>query len=1197
MKTSHLMLTGLAVAIALSHSAVGGEAVELRIDDALRQVRVEAMDPETGRWLAIASGYREHADSGWLRIALPDGYAGAELRVLGNAAPSPFAGHIESASGAGLRLVDSPVPPYGFLDAEGGRDGTDDPVIEEADIWAWNGTDLYFYNQYRGLQVIDMADPLQPKWRDYFRYPARGEDLYALEDGTVVLIGSGGYWDNADKVALKLLRYDGAGLQLLETIELDSGQYLDSRRYGDHLYLLTRQWATGLDPEGRQIQHPHIRLYTIALHAGAPERVVDIQEFDSNGWIDAVLTAQPDGILLSLNRWHNRGGDWRYRWHSEVHVLVPGDDGVPVLAGVAPLGGIVQDKFKLNYADGLLTAISQQADWRTGRFSRATLLENFRLGDAGFTRVGALELAPGETLFATRFHGDSIYIVTFLLVDPLFAIDNANPFLPRIAGELEVPGWSNHIEWVDDQLFAVGIEDSRLTVSIFDVADPQNMALRDRVYLNEDSWAYSEAQYDDQAISFFPDRRLLMLPFTTWSWESQEQVQAMQLISWDDAGLTLRGAIRHLDVPRRGTLMDDTVVTISGREVLTTDIADPDLPAAGGKATLAWDAGRLLVHGEHLLQLETAGDAYGGWYWRGPWQPGAERDPVLFVTSLEEPNLPVAEIPLLPGSVLGAALQPAGAGDPAGARLVLVQDVSERPPETYWEIPAKQSLALRLYALNDPLAPVLLQELLLEGIDYLGAAFEPHAVDGAIVWASTGGGSYYYPYLYLDAMIAPWYGPFSLSYLVTRYNPLSDSLSAPAHGSFNDAGSPWGWSDQTGWFWEEPLLLASRTEYTEQERPGTYSIYAADTRLIAVDFSLPEQPLQLPEVGLPARLAAVNALGDGLNHHLYFEPEYNLLEVWGWDRTQAFALFRQRIDALEPGAAGSYSLAWLPPFHTRSRYNHGGEEPAGATLYSMEAWLHDAAANRFERVQSFPFGSDWFSQSAVAGDFLFQATRRDIHVFHADAAAGSFERLRTLRPELPNLHDLQLDDLLLTARRAYVPARLYGVETLRFDPPLDVARPRAMRRLEAAAPWTELDQSRWQRIDLFATGGAGGLQRLQWLFRPDSMREIDHLAADRGDLRRHSQWFGNYLHHTRSTAWIRHADHGWIHTYTGDQPPAQGLFWWEQQLGLVWTRADLYPWIYRYADGGGWLRFLPGSGQHGPRRFHRPGHTGWDILE
>jgi hypothetical protein len=365
--------------------------------------------------------------------------------------------------------------------------------------------------------VIDMADPLAPEWLDYFRYPARGEDLYALEDGTIILIGSGGYWSSDDVVALKLLQFDGESLELLETIELEAGQYLDSRRYGDYLYLMTRQWGTERNPDGVDSRYPRIRLYTIALGAGVAERVIDTRTFDSNGWLDAVLTAQPDGILLSLNRWHNAGADWRYRWHSEVHVLVPGEDGIPQLAGVAPLGGVLRDKFKLRYKDGLLTTISQQADWRTGNFSRATLLENFRLGEAGFKRVGGLELAPGETLFATRFHGDNIYIVTFLFVDPLFSIDNSNPVRPRVAGELEVPGWSNYIEWVDDQLFAVGIEDNRLTVSIFDVADPDNMSLKDRVFLNEDSWAYSEAQYDDQAISFFPEARLLMLPFTTWS--------------------------------------------------------------------------------------------------------------------------------------------------------------------------------------------------------------------------------------------------------------------------------------------------------------------------------------------------------------------------------------------------------------------------------------------------------------------------------------------------------------------------------------------------------------------------------------------------------------------------------------------------------------------------------------------------------
>ena len=78
-------------------SQASDDAVLLRLDDEIQQVRVEALDASSGRWLAIASGYRDAVDSGWLKIALPDGYEAADLRVLANAEQSPFIGKIRDA--------------------------------------------------------------------------------------------------------------------------------------------------------------------------------------------------------------------------------------------------------------------------------------------------------------------------------------------------------------------------------------------------------------------------------------------------------------------------------------------------------------------------------------------------------------------------------------------------------------------------------------------------------------------------------------------------------------------------------------------------------------------------------------------------------------------------------------------------------------------------------------------------------------------------------------------------------------------------------------------------------------------------------------------------------------------------------------------------------------------------------------------
>jgi hypothetical protein len=58
----------------------------------------------------------------------------------------------------------------------------------------------------------------------------------------------------------------------------------------------------------------------------------------------------------------------------------------------------------------------------------------------------------GEQVHAVRFAGARGYLVTFRRVDPLYVLDLANPADPRVAGSLEVPGFSDYLFPLTDAL-------------------------------------------------------------------------------------------------------------------------------------------------------------------------------------------------------------------------------------------------------------------------------------------------------------------------------------------------------------------------------------------------------------------------------------------------------------------------------------------------------------------------------------------------------------------------------------------------------------------------------------------------------------------------------------------------------------------------------------------------------------------------
>ncbi len=89
-----------------------------------------------------------------------------------------------------------------------------------------------------------------------------------------------------------------------------------------------------------------------------------------------------------------------------------------------------------------------------------------------------------EQVYSVRFMQDRAYIVTFQKVDPLYVIDLSNPSQPTIAGELEIPGYSDYLHPIgNDLLIGIG-KDAKVgqsgtswyqgvKVSLFNVANIQ----------------------------------------------------------------------------------------------------------------------------------------------------------------------------------------------------------------------------------------------------------------------------------------------------------------------------------------------------------------------------------------------------------------------------------------------------------------------------------------------------------------------------------------------------------------------------------------------------------------------------------------------------------------------------------------------------------------------------------------------------
>ncbi|MCB9809400.1 beta-propeller domain-containing protein [Candidatus Peribacteria bacterium] len=247
------------------------------------------------------------------------------------------------------------------------------------------------------------------------------------------------------------------------------------------------------------------------------------------------------------------------------------EDGAPELQAKGYAEGSLLNQFSLDEYQGALRVATHINDWD----SRQSIQTNnvFTYNASDLTPLGSIrDIAPGESIYSTRFMGEKLYMVTFQQVDPLFVIDLQDPKKPAILGKLKIPGYSNYLHPYDDTHLigfgkdAVAAKDSDfawyqgMKVAIFDVSDVEHPVQMHEVVIG-DRGTDSELLYNHKALLFDKSRDLLAFPITvaqvkdrTAQYSGQEEASIYGETVFQGAhvyninlkdGITPRGEITH----------------------------------------------------------------------------------------------------------------------------------------------------------------------------------------------------------------------------------------------------------------------------------------------------------------------------------------------------------------------------------------------------------------------------------------------------------------------------------------------------------------------------------------------------------------------------------------------------------------------------------------------------------------------------
>ena len=282
------------------------------------------------------------------------------------------------------------------------------------------------------------------------------------------------------------------------------------------------------------------------------------------------------------------------------------DDGRIKYEGKGEVMGYLLNQFSMDEYDENLRVATTVNIWTKG--GRAHY-NNVYVLDEDMEQIGELEdIAPGESIYSTRFMGDRLYMVTFKRIDPFFVVDMSNPKKPKILGELKIPGYSDYLHPYDeDHVIGIGKETEEnewggistggVKLALFDVSDVEEPKQVDKYEIGE-TGTDSEALHEHKAFLFDKEKNVLVIPIREVTGRYKDGYYGYYRDRiWLGAyvfglspkdGFEFRGKVSHSEdedddyyygspyAVRRSLYMDDTLYTVSQRKVLMNDLEDLD---------------------------------------------------------------------------------------------------------------------------------------------------------------------------------------------------------------------------------------------------------------------------------------------------------------------------------------------------------------------------------------------------------------------------------------------------------------------------------------------------------------------------------------------------------------------------------------------------------------------------------------------
>ena len=482
--------------------------------------------------------------------------------------------------------------------------------IVEADIVQAHGDVLYVLNRYRGLVLIDMTQPDQPKVIGRVPFQAQPVDMY-LRDGKAYIVMSDYfvYWQFDG--AADPLGFHGSQLLVVDVAdphqpkEVSSfkvqGEITDTRIVGDVLYAVSKR-----NPEywRYDTQDWHDTTWVLSINIADPGKIEKVDEKEFSGAANIIQVYESAISIAAIDPNYYLVDELNAQQTLVTYIDISDAAGKINVGGKTYVPGVVADKFKMDLSDGVLRIVSNNWYWQP---QTAATLTTFDVKDpAKLNQLAQIPLTldvptPGQVqVGATRFAGKAFF-ENLCWWEQSFSTqscrmdvyDLSNPSAPTRATSVPVDGPATHFEARDNRLLSLGQhffapgQAQQVQVALFDVS--QLSATR-RISTADLGEATSSAALQDyKAFKVLEDLGMLLLPLTWYdNWNSSFTTyhQGAQIIDWMNDAVTVRGRIEQSGFVERAIAFKNRVISISTQQVQVIDASNRDQPKQTGNLFL-----------------------------------------------------------------------------------------------------------------------------------------------------------------------------------------------------------------------------------------------------------------------------------------------------------------------------------------------------------------------------------------------------------------------------------------------------------------------------------------------------------------------------------------------------------------------------------------------------------------------------------